>query len=59
MIQRHFLEIVPASGPAQSSFFIYEVAISYHDRTYAEGKKIGWKDGISALRCILKYGLLR
>ena len=38
---------------------IYEVAISYHGRTYAEGKKIGWKDGFSALRCILKYGLWR
>lgn len=37
---------------------IYEVAISYHGRTYAEGKKIGWKDGFSALRCILKYNLL-
>ncbi len=36
---------------------IYEVAVSYHGRTYAEGKKIGWKDGVSALRCILKYGL--
>jgi hypothetical protein len=35
------------------------VAISYHGRTYAEGKKIGWKDGISAIRCILKYGVLR
>jgi len=38
---------------------IYEVAISYHGRTYAEGKKIGWKDGFSALRCILKYNLAR
>ncbi len=36
---------------------IYEVAISYHGRTYAEGKKIGWKDGVSAIRCILKYNL--
>jgi glycosyltransferase involved in cell wall biosynthesis len=36
---------------------IYEVAISYHGRTYAEGKKIGWKDGLSAIRCIIKYGL--
>jgi glycosyltransferase involved in cell wall biosynthesis len=36
---------------------IYEVAISYHGRTYAEGKKIGWKDGLSAIRCIVKYGL--
>lgn len=34
---------------------IYEVAISYYGRTYAEGKKIGWKDGVSALRCIVKY----
>lgn len=38
---------------------LYEVAISYHGRTYAEGKKINWKDGVSALRCIFKYGLLR
>jgi glycosyltransferase involved in cell wall biosynthesis len=37
---------------------IDQVAISYHGRTYAEGKKIGWKDGVSATRCILKYGLL-
>ncbi len=37
---------------------IYEVSISYHGRTYAEGKKIGWKDGFSAIRCILKYNLL-
>jgi glycosyltransferase involved in cell wall biosynthesis len=38
---------------------ISEVSISYHGRTYAEGKKIGWRDGFSALRCILKYNLLR
>jgi glycosyltransferase involved in cell wall biosynthesis len=38
---------------------IYEVGISYSGRTYAEGKKINWKDGMSALRCILKYGLWR
>lgn len=38
---------------------IYEVGISYSGRTYKEGKKIGWKDGISALRCILKYNLRR
>ena len=34
---------------------IYEVGISYSGRTYAEGKKIGWRDGIRALWCILKY----
>lgn len=38
---------------------IYEVGISYYGRTYEEGKKIGWKDGFSALRCLLKYNLLR
>ncbi|MFC1504404.1 glycosyltransferase family 2 protein [Spirochaetota bacterium] len=36
---------------------IYEVGISYYGRTYEEGKKINWRDGISALRCILKYNL--
>ncbi len=34
---------------------IYEVGISYYGRTYAEGKKIGWRDGMRALWCILKY----
>ena len=38
---------------------IYEMGISYSGRTYTEGKKIGWKDGISAVRCIIKYNLLR
>jgi glycosyltransferase involved in cell wall biosynthesis len=38
---------------------IYEVGISYYGRTYAEGKKINWKDGFRALYCILKYGFLR
>jgi glycosyltransferase involved in cell wall biosynthesis len=37
---------------------IYEVAISYYGRTYAEGKKIGWRDGIHALWCIFKYNFL-
>lgn len=36
---------------------IYEVGISYKGRSYAEGKKIGWKDGFRALYCIIKYGL--
>jgi hypothetical protein len=38
---------------------IYEVGISYYGRTYNEGKKIGWKDGVRAIICILKYNLLR
>jgi len=38
---------------------IFEVPISYNGRTYAEGKKINWRDGVSALRCIFKYNFLR
>ena len=36
---------------------IYEVGISYYGRTYDEGKKIGWKDGVRAIYCILKYNI--
>lgn len=38
---------------------VYEVGISYYGRTYAEGKKIGWRDGFRALYAIVKYNLLR
>src|SRR5205085_1608680 len=38
---------------------IYEVGISYHGRTYEEGKKIGWRDGFRVLYAILKYNLFR
>lgn len=38
---------------------IYEVGISYYGRTYADGKKIGWKDGFYAIYCIIKYGLFK
>jgi glycosyltransferase involved in cell wall biosynthesis len=38
---------------------IYEVGISYYGRTYAEGKKINWKDGFRAIYCILKYNMFR
>jgi glycosyltransferase involved in cell wall biosynthesis len=37
---------------------VYEVGISYYGRTYEQGKKIGWKDGLRAIYCILKYNLL-
>ena len=40
---------------ARSGARVYEVGISYSGRSYAEGKKIGWKDGFSALRCVAKY----
>lgn len=36
---------------------IYEVGISYYGRTYEEGKKIGWKDGVRAIYCIIKYNI--
>ena len=38
---------------------IYEVGISYAGRTYGEGKKIGWRDGFTAIYCILRYNLIR
>lgn len=38
---------------------IYEIAISYSGRTYAQGKKVSWRDGLSALGCIFKYNFLR
>ena len=38
---------------------IYEVGISYSGRTYEEGKKIGWRDGVRAIYCILKYNVFR
>lgn len=42
---------------AKRNLRVYEVGISYWGRTYAEGKKIGWKDGVRALWCLIKYGL--
>jgi glycosyltransferase involved in cell wall biosynthesis len=42
---------------ARMKLRIYEVGISYYGRTYEEGKKIGWKDGVKALWCILKYSI--
>jgi len=44
---------------AKRKFRIYEVPISYHGRTYEEGKKIGWKDGFRALYAIAKYSVKR
>ena len=44
---------------ARGRYRVYEVPISYHGRTYEEGKKIGWKDGVRALYAILKFTLKR
>ena len=43
----------PRSSPPHVR--LYEVPISYHGRTYAEGKKIGWRDGVRAMFCIAAY----
>lgn len=44
---------------ARGGWRVYEVGVSYSGRTYAEGKKINWKDGFRALHCIIKYGIVR
>jgi glycosyltransferase involved in cell wall biosynthesis len=44
---------------AKMNATIYEVPISYYGRTYEEGKKIGWKDGVQAILCIVKYSIFR
>jgi glycosyltransferase involved in cell wall biosynthesis len=44
---------------ARTGARMYEVGVSYYGRTYAEGKKIGWKDGLAAIYVILKYNLFR
>ncbi len=70
MVRRDLLQSLPLTAErfgiepevtarlAQSGARIYELPISYHGRSYAEGKKIGWKDGVSALWSIVKYNLL-
>lgn len=56
---RFGFEIEITAKVAKGNWRIYEVPISYYGRTYAEGKKITWKDGVRALWCILKYGVAR
>ena len=50
-------EVTAKLSPLNPQPRFYEVGISYHGRTYNEGKKIGWKDGVQALICILRYNL--
>jgi len=69
MVRRELLQALPLSASrfgiepeltarlAQAGARIYELPISYDGRSYAEGKKIGWKDGLSAIWSILKYNL--
>ncbi len=44
---------------ARKGFVIYEVGVSYSGRTYEEGKKIGWRDGLRGVYCIVKYNVIR
>jgi len=56
--QRFGFEPEITAKVARRRLRIYEVGISYYGRTYDEGKKIGWRDGVHAIWCILKYNLL-
>ena len=55
---RFGFEVEITAKVARQRCRIYEVPISYHGRSYDEGKKIGWKDGVRALWCIVKYRLV-
>lgn len=54
---RFGFEVEITAKVARQRCRVYEVPISYHGRTYEEGKKIGWKDGVRALWCIVRYRL--
>ena len=56
--QRFGFEPEVTAKIARMDIRIYEVPISYYGRTYAEGKKINWKDGFRALWCIVKYAFV-
>lgn len=55
---RFGFEVEITAKVARAKCRIYEVPISYYGRSYEEGKKITWKDGFSAIRCIFKYRLM-
>ena len=52
-------EITAKISHLKPQISIYEVGISYTGRTYQDGKKIGWKDGVRAFYCIFRYNLFR
>ena len=54
---RFGFEIEVTAKVARSKWVVYEVPISYYGRSYAEGKKITWRDGMRAMWCVFKYGL--
>ena len=58
LVQKRFgFEPEVTARVARRKYRIYEISVSYSGRTYAEGKKIGWKDGIQAIWCIIRFGL--
>ncbi|MBL8819901.1 MAG: glycosyltransferase family 2 protein [Planctomyces sp.] len=58
LVQKRFgFEPEVTARVARRRYRIYEISVSYSGRTYAEGKKIGWKDGFQALWCIVRFGL--
>ena len=58
---KEIIALIPArsgsKGVPNKNIRIFEVGIKYFGRNYSEGKKINWKDGISAIRCIFQYNL--
>jgi glycosyltransferase involved in cell wall biosynthesis len=54
---RFGFEVEITSKVARAGWRVYEVPISYHGRTYAEGKKITWRDGVRGVWCTVRYGL--
>lgn len=58
LVQKRFgFEPEVTARVARRGYRIYEISVSYSGRTYAEGKKIGWKDGFQALWCIVRFGI--
>ncbi len=57
--ERFGIEVEITARVAQAKLRIYEVGIAYHGRTYEEGKKINWKDGVAAIGHIIKYNLFQ
>jgi glycosyltransferase involved in cell wall biosynthesis len=55
-VSRFRMPEIPGRNPARKCR-VYEMPVSYNGRSYDEGKKIGWKDGVQALWCIVRYGL--
>jgi glycosyltransferase involved in cell wall biosynthesis len=57
--QRFGIEPEITARVARKKYRVYEMSVSYSGRTFAEGKKISWKDGIDAMRCIVRFGLFK